>query len=150
MSDLEQVPIWLPGSARVDRHEARVDRAVQEYDQRLRFGRNEATGDWCIFIKFPPNDEGFPELYPILGFGREVPGPHEALKRLYEADTLRHGARMLDQMNAHNEKLKAASEPEIEAAKDELVLGIESYARNQGQTGYSKSYSKEQTSKRRR
>lgn len=93
--------IWLPGAGLVDFSIRRVDAAVQEYDEHLRFGRNEETGQWCIYRLM---GSAAPPL-PILGFN-DIPHPDDALKRLYQSDALRHGERILDEMNRDNEALK--------------------------------------------
>lgn len=150
MSVLEQVPIWLPGQGVVDVRAARVDRAVQQYDERLRFGRNEANGQYAIFIKFPPGDDYFPELYPILGFGFDIPEPEAAIRRLEAADTLKHGERMLDEMHRRNRERLARFDEPIQEAQEEFALAAESFLRNRGETRWGKSYSKEHVSKRTR
>jgi hypothetical protein len=98
-----------------------LDRAAREYDERLRVGKNEDTGDWCVFIQmargtFPPND-----LYPLYGMGQDenaLPEPHELKKKLYETDTVRHGDELRQRMNRENEDLKRAQAKKAEAAEE--------------------------------
>ena len=101
--------IWLPGAGMVDLRVTRLDRAAKDYDERLAVGRNEQNGRWAVFIRtargtFPPLD-----LYPVLDLGLDVerlPHPDDLQKRLYESDTRRHGARILERMNRENEAIK--------------------------------------------
>jgi hypothetical protein len=105
--------IYLPGRGVVSLRVTALDRAAREYDERLRVGKNEQTGDWCVFIQmergtFPPND-----LYPLFGMGpneNALPEPHELKKKLYETDTVRHGTEILDRMNRENAELKRQQE----------------------------------------
>lgn len=111
--------IWLPGSGAVSLEVVRVDRAVQEYDPNLRFGRNEDTGDWCIFLI----KRGEAPL-PVLGFGREIPHPRAALQRLERADSVRRGSEILDEMNRHNESLR---KPFEDAAAEGAAITAEAF-----------------------
>src|SRR6478609_1309476 len=101
--------IYLPGRGMVSLRVTALDRAAREFDERLRVGKNEETGDWCVFIQmargtFPPHD-----LYPLYGMGpneHALPEPHELKKKLYETDTVRHGDELRQRMNRENEELK--------------------------------------------
>lgn len=137
--------IWLPGVGNTDLSVMKVDKAVREYDERLRFGRNELTGDYCIFIKMPRNYIGgvpSPEgpLYPVIGFGKEIPEAGYAIHRLRKADTMRHGEAILREMNKHNESVTA----DIDKAADDAVgiaaEAIEWFNRDQAKTRYTKIY----------
>lgn len=140
MSLIEQPKIWLPTRGMVDRRALAVERAIQEYDERLVFGRHEETRDWCAFMKFPPGDPVFPELYPVVGFGQEIPEPREAVERLIRADSLRQAESQLDRVNRRNrERSERLAEP-VKAAEEEFALAAESYLRNIGETKWSKSY----------
>ena len=39
--------LWLPNTVNYKAY--KVDKAVREYDERLMFGVNEDTGDWCVY-----------------------------------------------------------------------------------------------------
>lgn len=84
--------IWLPGQGVVDMGPMKVHRALQAYDDRLMFGRNEDTGDWCAFVKMPHGQAPV----PVIGFGRELPTPEDAVKRCDAANTRRHSSQLLD------------------------------------------------------
>jgi hypothetical protein len=90
---------FVQGRGMVDSDILVVDKAVSEYDERLYFDRNLDTGQWCIYLKTPPSEADL----PILGFD-EVPNPEAAVKRLWQADTLRHGEKILNDMWKRNEK----------------------------------------------
>lgn len=124
--------IWLPGSGLSDIRMAYLDSAVQEYDPNLRFGRNEDTGDYCVFVI----KRGQPP-FPVLGF-QEIPEKDTIFRRLYETDSLRHGKKMLDQMNADNERIWATQEANA-AEGDAMAAEAFDWAyRQQGKAPYSK------------
>lgn len=119
--------IYLPGRGVVSLRVTALDRAAREYDERLRVGRNEDTGDWCVFIQmargtFPPTD-----LYPLLGMGPNedaLPDPQLLRERLWKSDTLRHGNEILDRMNRENEAIKQEKE---KAAQQATAIAAEAY-----------------------
>ena len=80
--------LWLPNTVNYEAY--RVDRAVREYDERLMFGRNEDTGDWCVFMRMPSPQEPF----PVFGFGSRIPDPVEALAKVQEGHLVRHKERI--------------------------------------------------------
>lgn len=95
--------LWIPGMGEVNLEEYRVHKAVQEYDERLMFGRNMDTGDWCIFVKMPRGEDPV----AVLGFGKRVPDPREAVQRADAANTRKHGAQIIEAMEKHNRALDA-------------------------------------------
>lgn len=119
--------IWVPPS-HYDKMAVNVRMAVREYDPELNFGINEANGQWCIFM------ERHGERIPILGFSG-IPHPDDALKRLYQSDTRRHGSKILDDMNKHNEKLRAEKKYKVDEAAGELAEAAEYAAREDGLVG---------------
>lgn len=120
----EHANIWVPPS-HTYREATAVTLAVRQYDSELHFGRNEDNGQWCIFM------ERNGAKIPILGF-RGIPHPDDAVKRLYNSDARRHGSKILDDMNKHNEKLRAAREDEIQDATGQLAEAAEHGAREDG------------------
>ena len=101
--------IWLPGQGVVDMAPMKVHRAVSQYDERLMFGRHD-NGDWCIFVKMPHGKDPL----PVLGFGRELPTPEEAVRRADAANTRRHGQKVLDQIMADDRRRRAKLDKESE------------------------------------
>lgn len=130
--------IWLPGRGTVDIQAIRVDRAVQEYDENLRFGRNEETGQWCVFLL----RRGFDPL-PVLGF-QDIPHPDDAVKRLWRADAQRRGEEILDELNRHNKDLEIAENAqttrEAEDAAELAAEHAERLLRQLGKTRWAKSF----------
>lgn len=107
--------IYLPGRGAYDVEAMQVLRAVQAYDERLSFGRNQDNGDWVVFVKMPRGSKR--ELVPVLGFGNEkMPTAEEVLKRVEAADTRRFGAELLKAVTQDNMDAQAA----IEAKGEEL------------------------------
>jgi hypothetical protein len=110
--------IWLPGAGAVSLDVIRVDRAVQQYDPLLRFGRNEDSGQWCVFRI----TRGNPPL-PILGF-EEIPHPKAVLQRLARCDARRRGDEILNEINRHNDELRKQWE---EPAKEGAAITAEAF-----------------------
>lgn len=96
--------IWLPNGVAVSLEVLRADKAANDYDPNLRFGRNEDSGQWCVF-RIVRGEEPL----PILGFP-DVPGPQEIQRRLYETDALRRGEEILTTINRENEVIRAGWE----------------------------------------
>jgi hypothetical protein len=51
------VKIYIPGRGSVDSDVYKVDRAVNQYNDRLSFEFNEAGQDYCIFMRMPYPEE---------------------------------------------------------------------------------------------
>lgn len=137
----EHTNIWLPDSTSRNAYDIpvlRCDKAAQEYDPALRFGRNTDTGQWCIYLQ----RAGLSPL-PVLGFD-EMPHPEDIPKKLYQVDAVRRGNEILDEMNAENKRLEdlenAPMDAMIDAAGYELAERIEHIRRTTGKTRYSKSF----------
>jgi len=132
------VNIWIPNRGEFDTRAWRVDNAMSEYDERLMFGRNEDTGDWCVFIRMPRPQQP----YPVLGFGNSIPEPEEALNRLRASDTMRHGNKIYDDVMRSQREHKARFEHASDEAADEAVEVIEHMMRKKGDSPIIKSLSK--------
>lgn len=126
--------IWLPGRGVTDLAERRADAFVQEYDENLRFGRNEDTGQYCVFRIV----RGEAPL-PILGFN-EVPSNDFLARRLYQTDALRRGEEILDEMNKHNKALEDRGLAQAEEAEWIAAEGFEFLMHDQAQTPYRRIY----------
>lgn len=140
--------IYLPGRGVVDLEANRVDRAVHEYDERLSFARNEETGDYCIFIKMERGWDGPDAGLPVLGFGKQIPHPEDALKRLYQADSLRRGNEILDDINRTNDDVHKQLDAAAHEGAGHYVEALESYMVHNGQTRHLRSLSKSVESRR--
>lgn len=100
--------LYLPGVGNVDPDVYRAHLVAHEYDDRLTFRVNEQTGDYCVFVKTPrPHSEDNPPEVPVLGFGKTIPSRDELLRKLDDADTLKHGDRLLRRIRKNNEAVLA-------------------------------------------
>lgn len=133
---------WVPDS-HYDKQIAGLNYALREYDERLRFGKNEANGDWCVFLIARGE-----EPIAVLGFQNEIPTKEAMMHRLEQADTRRHGDWVLRQMEEHNRKLKEELDRPASEAAGEVATAMESFMHAQGRTPYHRSYSKAIESKR--
>ena len=136
--------IYIPGRGSVDSDVYKVDAAVRQYNERLSFGLNEDTQEYCIFMRMP-----YPEpVLPILGFGREVPHPDAACKKLWESDTMIHGDKILNDILKSQEEYKAALRYNADQATEDSAERVEHLMRTKGDSPVIKSFSKKEVSKR--
>ena len=122
--------LFIPGQGVTDTSAYRVDRAVNEYDERLMFSRNEETGDWCIFIKMPRPAQP----YPVLGFGNNIPTVDEALYRLRSTDTMRSGEAIYRDMIRSQEQYRANLKSKTDEAAEESAEPVEFLMRKEGKS----------------
>lgn len=123
--------ILVPGKGYVDLDAVRVQRAIQEYDERLHFGFNETNGDWVIYVIMERGSES--SLYviddkpawPVIGFGETIPSPEEAITKLRASDTRIHGDKILKDMEKHNEGIKREHEDKADDAAGQMAEGLE-------------------------
>ena len=126
--------IWLPKGKSGDKSVDAVNKAVNEYDERLSFGRNLDTGDWCVYYDMPHGQDPF----PIIGW-REVPDPEFVLKKLYETDTVRNGQQMYEHILRVNNEQRRLNEKKSEEAAEESSELIEYIMRRHGESPLVKS-----------
>lgn len=136
--------IYIPGRGSVDSGVYKVDAAVRQYNERLSFKLNEDTGDYCIFMRMPHPE---PDL-PILGFGRTIPHPDEACKKLWESDTMIHGDKILNDILKSQEDFKNAKRYAADQASADSAERVEHLMRKNGDSPVIKSFSKKEVSKR--
>lgn len=136
--------IYIPGRGTVDSDVYKVDAAVRQYNERLSFKLNEDTQDYCIFMRMPYPE---PDL-PILGFGREIPHPDLACKKLWESDTMIHGDKILKDILKSQEDFKNAKRYAADQASADSAERIEHVMRMKGDSPVIKSFSKREVSKR--
>jgi hypothetical protein len=136
--------IYIPGRGSVDSSVYKVDAAVRQYNERLSFKLNEDTQDYCIYMRMPYPE---PDL-PILGFGREIPHPDLACKKLWESDTMIHGDKILNDILKSQEDFKNAKRYAADQATEDSAERIEHVMRMKGDSPVIKSFSKKEVSKR--
>ena len=127
--------IYIPGRGSVDSGVYKVDSAVRQYNERLSFKLNEDTQDYCIFMRMPHPE---PDL-PILGFGRTIPHPDEACKKLWESDTMIHGDKILNDILKSQEDFKNAKRYAADQASADSAERIEYLMRKNGDSPVIKS-----------
>jgi hypothetical protein len=122
----EEQRLYVPGEGYVDFRLKRAVKAVSDYDDRLILALHEGTGDWCAFRSLGPD-----RMFPVIGFGRELPEPHEIREILERHDTHRHGDKLIRQIQEENDKIRAekrkAADDAIEETVDYAAWGIARY-----------------------
>jgi len=118
--------LWLPNTMNYDAY--RVDRAVNAYDERLMFARNEDTGDWCVFVRMPSPTEPI----PVFGFGDRIPDPVEAVAKVQEGHLVKHKERIWKEIIDSQEQYRKDLQYKGDQARDESVEAIEFMMRQEG------------------
>jgi hypothetical protein len=118
--------LWLPNTVNYDAY--RVDRAVNAYDERLMFARNEDTGDWCVFVRMPSPQDPF----PVFGFGDRIPDPVEVLAKVQEGHLVKHKERIWKEITDSQKEYRKNIAAPAEEARDESVEAIEFMMRQEG------------------
>lgn len=116
-----------------------VRNAVREYDPDLDFGRNEKTGQWCIFLKRGTNELTKEADLPVLGF-EDIPHPHDALKRLYRSDALRTGRDILEKLERNNAEIHKKKDEAAQEGEEAAAEAFEWGFRQMGASPVSKIY----------
>lgn len=127
---------WLPSG--YEAREANAARkAAKEYDSNLDFGKNDRTGQWCVYLMQGTIEGARKGDLPVLGFNH-IPSPDEVKKRLYESDAVRHGKELLDSINRHNEDINDTFREATEDAEGQLAEAFEWGMRKEGMTSHKK------------
>lgn len=124
--------IWLPGSGELRFDELAVARAVEEYDSDLTLGQIRDTGQWAVFL--PERGTGKP--FPVLGLGHELPSADHVKEILFKHDVRRNGRRILDDMEAHQERADKEFSDSVDEASTAVAEAIASRMAEQGHHPY--------------
>lgn len=112
----EEQKLYIPGRGTVDFRVKRAAKAVSDYDDRLELALHEHTGDWVAFVQLGPD-----RMFPVIGFGRDLPEPHEIREILERHDTHRHGDRILREIQEMNDRLMAEKRKSVDTAIEETA-----------------------------
>lgn len=124
-----EMNLYIPGAGggMVDLAFKRAERAVKNYDDNLILAKHEHTGDWVAFVEIPATDN----MFPVIGFGKELPHPDEIRAILERHDTRRHGDKLIRQIQENNDRiqreLRAAGDEATERAVEAAEFGIRKY-----------------------
>lgn len=128
--------IWVPPSA-THREAAAVAVAVRDYDPNLSFGLNEQTGQWCIFLRQGTSEATAQADLPIMGFS-DIPYPNDAIRRLHQADALRTGREILDQVERVNKDIQHQKDLVATQAVEETAEAFDWGFRQMGKAPHAK------------
>lgn len=121
--------LYIPGAGggMVDLAFKRTFHAVKQYDDRLILARHEHTGDWVAFIEIPNSEN----MFPVIGFGQELPGPDEARAILQRHSANAQGSKLIDQIQATNDRLqreaRAAADEATAQTMEAVEFGVRKY-----------------------
>jgi len=122
--------IWLPGAGVVSIDERAAAKAVEEYDPDLMLGQRRDTNEWCVFLPGNRHSDGQP--FPVFTFGTTLPHPDDIKRKLYEADVLRNGRELLDQLDRIHEQEQARLKTAASDAAEQVADAIDSNMRLKG------------------
>lgn len=129
---------WLPPGLEAREANA-ARRAAKEYDANLDFGKNDKTGQWCVYLMQGTMGGSSDGDLPILGFDK-IPSPDQVQKRLYESDAMRQGQKILEQIDRHNEDIHEVGRERTRQAEGELATAFEWGMRKEGLTPHKRIY----------
>lgn len=110
----EEQRLYIPGQGYVDLHLRRAMKVVSDYDDRLILARHEHTGDWVAFVQLGPD-----RMFPVIGFGKELPHPDDIRRELERHDTRRHGDKILRQIQETNDRIQREKRKSVDLAIEE-------------------------------
>lgn len=131
--------IYTASGGTLDFDAARIDKAVRAYDENLRFGFNPENQDYILYVVMPRSFdshyriEGEP-VYPIIGFGKEMPTEDHVITRLQAADVRKRGIDVYRALLKHNRELTRKQEEVAAATVGEAAARIEHLCRSLGMT----------------
>jgi hypothetical protein len=131
--------IEVPGVGFTNTHAEKINAAVQRYDQYLRFGFNPANGDWILYVIMPRAFDSFYRIgdepvYPVIGFGYELPTVDHVMERVRSADVRKRGKDVYQALLKHNAEVKAKGDLILAGAIEEAAERIEHFTRKAGFT----------------
>lgn len=130
--------LWLPGYGVADSKAIRVSDALNAYDERLMFAKNEDTGDWCVFVRMPRPQPPF----PLMGFGDNIPDPEVVLARVQEGHLVRNKERIWREITDSQKKYREELNYRGDQASEESAEVVEHFLRKHGKSPVIKSLSK--------
>lgn len=124
--------LFVAGHGVVDSECFPIHSKVQQYDERLFFKRNDANGDFCLFVKMPrPHNEYNPPFKPVRGW-QSMPMLDEVFAWIHKWDTLRNGDRILKEIDDHNELARDVYRKRVKDAEGNASEQIEHVLRKNG------------------
>lgn len=129
--------IEVPGVGFTNSYAEKINDAVQRYDRYLRFGFNPANGDWILYVIMPRAFDSFYRIgedpvYPVIGFGYDLPTVDHVMDRVRSADVRRRGKDVYNALLKHNAEVKAQGDLIYAAAIEEGAQRIEHFTRKAG------------------
>lgn len=110
----------------VDKRIFDLDKAANEYDEKLHLDRHPETGEWTVYIDL----ERPLRPYPLFVFGARLPTVDEFRQKLEQSDSQKHDIRA--QMNKANEAHGAEIDRKTREEVGKAAEAVEFIARKQG------------------
>lgn len=131
--------IEVPGKGFTNAQAQKIDDAVQRYDRHLRFGFNPENGDYILYVVMPRGFDSFYRIgdepvYPVIGFGYEIPTVDHVMDRVRAADVRKRGMDVYNALLKHNEEVKKKGDLIMAQVIEEGAQRIEHFTRKSGLT----------------
>lgn len=110
----------------VDSNVVSLDKAANEYDEKLLIDRHPSSGQWAVYIKM----ERPQKPYPVFVLNEPLPSPHELIERLRASDMMRQDLRK--QINDANIAWEAEIDRKGRAEISQAAEVVEYIGRKEG------------------
>lgn len=112
--------LWIPGAGLVPADVRIAVQAIEDYDPNLSLGKSHIDGTWVVLWNRGP--EGRP--FPVYNLGRELPGRERIQQLLYERDVVRHGGKLVEQLQRRVDDRQKALDKEAHERAEEAADDI--------------------------
>lgn len=128
--------LWTPSGSVLPSDVRQAQEAIEAYSPNLELGLDKRNEQWVVLWKHGPG--GAP--YPVLGLGFTLPGYEEIQRRLYMADTQRHGGKIVDEVQKRQTRAKLSRDAKTHEAAIETAEHLEHAFHRLGKTSYRRVY----------
>lgn len=127
--DIPRGALWTPDNGWTSQNERQCAKMVEEYDTELVLGQRKDTGEWVVFLKNGPQNDG---PFPIFGLGRELPPADKIKERLAKHDVSRHGRKIYTDILCSMQREEAAAKAARHDADGQVAEAMEWGMRQMG------------------
>jgi hypothetical protein len=122
--------LWIPGMGNTNSRAYLVDRAINAYDERLMFARNEDTNDWCVFVRMPRPQKP----WPLIGFGDSIPDASVVLEKVKNSHLVHNKERIWKEIVDSQKAYRKNLEYKGDQASEESAEVVEHLMRKHGKS----------------
>lgn len=127
--------VYIPGKGNMDSRVYLINHELEKYDARLVFGRNEETGDWCVYARMPHPEP----MFPVFGCGPDIPDVKDLMLRVQEGDLTKNSERIYKEIIKSQELYRKNLDYKSDQASAESAEVTEHLMRKHGKSPLIKS-----------